>query len=158
VTQQKLRQAMTGAHQVLAGILDTAHQIPEPLIRLARHERERQLAGGKQPRQPRRVSPISLHPVTRSPRDRTRRDDPHIDAALRSCPRQSESRRARLIHSPHRPPQLLKKPEHHRRRRAPQPLHLELPGQRIKDRRDRLRLMHIQTHKSHTLRHGRYLP
>jgi hypothetical protein len=54
--QQELRQAVPGAHQIAAEILDAADQIPERLIGDRRHEREPQLPGGEQPDQADRVT------------------------------------------------------------------------------------------------------
>ena len=142
---------MTRSHQVLARVLDTAHQITEALIDLARHERKTQFTSSEQPHQPLRVTPVSLHPIPRRPRDRPRRHDPHVQPTLLSDPHQSEPRRARLIHRGHRPLQLLQKRWHHARGLAAQPLHTQLTGRRIEHRSDRLRLVNIKPDKGHTL-------
>jgi len=47
--QQELRQAVTRAHQILAGVLHAAHQVTEALVGFARHEREGQLTRGEEP-------------------------------------------------------------------------------------------------------------
>jgi hypothetical protein len=150
-SQQELRQAVTRAHQVLARVIDAAHQITETLVHLARHERKAKLAGREQPHQPLGITPISLHPVTRRPRDRARRHDPDIQAALLGHASQREPRRARLIHSRHRAIQLLQEHRHHTRRLATQPLHMQLAGRRIEQRGNRLRLVNIKPDKGHTL-------
>ena len=142
---------MARAHQVLAGVLETAHQIAETLVSFAGHERERQLASGEQPHQPFGVAPVGLHPVTRRPRDRPRRHNTNIQAALLGHARQSEPRRAGLIHRGHRPIELLQKHRHHTGRPATQPIHAQLAGGRIEHRRDRLRLVNIKPDKGHTL-------
>jgi len=65
--------------------------------------------------------------------------------------RESEPRRARLIHRGHRTIQLLEEHRHHARRLAAQPLHRQLTGQRVEHSSDRLRLVNIKPHKGHTL-------
>jgi hypothetical protein len=127
------------------------NQVTETLVGLTRHEREAQFTSGEQPDQPLRVTPAGLHPVTRRPRDRPRRHDPHIQPTLLGDPHQSEPRRPGLIHRRDRPVQLLQEHRHHPRRLTAQPLHTQLTRARIEHRRDRLRLVNIKPNKSHTL-------
>jgi len=157
-TQQELRQAVAGAHQVPARVVDATHEIAEALVRLAGHERERQLAGREQSHQPLGVTAVGLDPIPRRLGDRPRRDDPQVKTTIRRRACEPEPRRPGLIDSAHRSPELLQEPGHDDPRRAPQALHRKLTAQRIEHCRDRLRLMHIQAHQSHTLRHGRHLP
>ena len=112
--QKELREAMTGAHQILAGVLHTPHQITELLISDARNERKGQLTRAEQPHQPPCVTPVGLHPVTRGLRDRPRRHDPHIKPTLLRCAREGEPRRARLIHRAHRTIEILQEHRHPR--------------------------------------------
>jgi len=149
---------MAGAHQVLARVLDAAHQVTETLIGFARHEREAKLARSEQPHQAPGVTPVALHPVTRCSRDRPRRDHTDIQAALLGHARQSEPRRASLIHRRHRPIQLLQEHRHHAGRLSTQALHTQLAGRRIEQRGNRLRQVNIKPDKGHTLKHGRHLP
>jgi hypothetical protein len=128
------------------------------LFFLAGHERERELPSREQPDESLRVTAIGLHPVPGRLRDRPRRDHPQIKTTPTSRAREREPRWSRLIHSPHGSPQALQEHRDDIPRRAPQPLHTKLARQRIKDRRDRLRLVNIKPDKSHTLRHGRHLP
>ena len=81
-----LREATTDAHQILASVLHTPHQITKLLIGDARNEHKGQLARGKQPYQPPCVTPVGLHPVTRGLRHRPRRHDPHIYKRVRCRP------------------------------------------------------------------------
>src|SRR5262245_11412066 len=97
-SEQELRQAVAGPHQIAAHILDRTGQVTELLIGKARHEREPQLPGRQQPRQPDRVTPIGLDPITRPPRDRPRRDNLEPNPTLTSGPGQPEPGRTRLIH------------------------------------------------------------
>jgi hypothetical protein len=61
--QQELSQPVPGAHQISAGVFDAAHQVAELLIGDGGREHKSQLAGGEQPDQPDRVTPIGLDPV-----------------------------------------------------------------------------------------------
>ena len=61
--QQELPDAVAGAHQVAADVLDRAHEITEVLIGDRRHEREAKLAGGQQPHEPDRVAAVGLDAV-----------------------------------------------------------------------------------------------
>jgi hypothetical protein len=140
---------MTGTHQVPACILDRSNQITEALIGHSRDERKRQLPGGEQTRKADRVTPIGLHTVTRTPRDRPRRDDTHIDPTLPGRASQAKPCRPRLIHSPHRP-QIGEK-AHNLARVDAQLAHLNLACHPVQHRRMRLRGMNIQTNQPHTL-------
>ena len=142
---------MARAHQVLAGVLETAHQIAETLVSFAGHERERQLASGEQPHQPFGVAPVGLHPVTRRPRDRPRRHNTNIQAALLGHARQSEPRRAGLIHRGHRPIELLQEHWHHALGLATQTLHAQLPTHGVEHSGDRPRLVNVEPNEGHTL-------
>ena len=95
VAQQKLRQPVTRAHQILARVIDATHQITKPLVRFAGHERERQLPGREQPDNPLRVTTIGLHPIARRPGDRPRRDHPQIKTHSRRRSREPEPRQPR---------------------------------------------------------------
>ena len=88
---------MPRAHQILACVIDAAHQITEALLFLAGHKRERQLPGREQPDQPLRVAPVGLDPVPRRARNRPRRDHPHIEPALDRDACEPEPGRPRLI-------------------------------------------------------------
>jgi hypothetical protein len=155
--QQELPDAVTGAHQIAADVLDRAHQIAELLIGDRRHERERKLPGGQQPNQPHRVATVGLDTVTRPLRDRPRRRHSHVDPALTSRPRKPEPRRARLIHRAHRRPEPFEE-GHHLHRRHPQLAHTQLTGSRFEHRRVGLTRVHVQADESHSVhRHGRFL-
>ena len=149
---------MPGAHQVSAHVVDAAHQVTEALIGLARHEGEAKLTGSEQSREALGIPPVGLHPVTWSPRDRTRCHHADVQPALLGLPCEHEPRWARLIHSLHRTIELLQESRHHALGRAAQALHTQLAGHAIKHSRDRPRLVNVQANKGHTLRHGRHLP
>ena len=86
------------------------------------------------------------------------------ETTRRSSPRATASRasanhcRPRLIHRAHRPSEPLQKHRDDIARRAAQPLDPQLPRHRIKDRRNRLALVHIKPDESNTFQHGRHLP
>ena len=157
-TQKEFREAVTGAHQVLARVINAAHQIAEALLLLAGHERERELPRGEESHESLRVTPIGLHPIPRRPRDRSRRDHPHVKTTPHRLARERKPGRARLIHRANRPPERLEENRHDIPGRTTQPLHPQLAAEKIKHGRDRLRPMHIKPDKAHTLRHGRHLP
>ncbi len=94
----------------------------------------------------------------RCARDRSRRCDPQVETALARRSREPEAHRFGLIDRAHRPFQSLEEPNHHRARRAAQALQAPLAAPWIEDRRNRLRLMHVEPYQRHTLRHGRHLP
>ena len=142
---------MTRSHQVLARVLDAAHQVAEALIGLARHEREGQLTRCEQPHQPRGVTPVGLHPVTRDLGDRSRCHDSYIKPALLGYACESEPRGARLIHRAHRTVQLLQEHRHDAAGLTAQPLHAQLTACRIEHRGNRLCPVNIKPDKGHTL-------
>jgi hypothetical protein len=80
---------MTAAHQVLARVIDATHQITEVLLFLAGYKRERQLPRREEPHQPRRVTPIGLHPIPDAfgidPGAITRRSRPRASAGRASA-------------------------------------------------------------------------
>jgi hypothetical protein len=156
--QQELRQAMPGAHQISAHIVDTAHHVTEALIRFARHEREPKLTGGEEPHQPLGVAPVGLHPVARCSRDGPRRHNTNIQPALLGYPREHKPRWARLVHRGHRTIELLQERRHYSLRLATQALDAQLAGAGLQNSGDRLGLVNVEPDKGHTLRHGRHLP
>ena len=148
---------MAGTHQIPAGILDAAHQVAEALIRDARHEREGQLAGGKQANQPRRVSAVGLHPVARSPGNGPRCRNANIDPMLPCQPRQTKPGRARLIDRTYLRAETLEERQH-LLGRNPQLAHAHLARVGNEHRSMRLARVHVETDESPSLhRHGRFL-
>ena len=146
------------AHQVLAHVVEAAHEVAKLLVRLTRHERKRQLAGREQPHEALGVTAVGLDPIPRCAGNRSRCCDPQVETALARRSRQPEARRAGLIDRAHRSFEALEELKHHRARRATQPLDQQLAADRIEDRRDRLGLMDVEPYEGHTLRHGRHLP
>jgi hypothetical protein len=61
--EQELGQAVARAHQIASGVLDAAHQVAETFVGDARHERERQLAGGQQPDQAHPRTAVHVDPA-----------------------------------------------------------------------------------------------
>ena len=76
---------MPGPHQIAAHVLDRSGQVAELLVGDRGNEREPQLAGREQPRQPDRVPPIRLHVIGRALRDRPGRNNLERDPRSRAA-------------------------------------------------------------------------
>ena len=129
----------------------TAHRRPSARTRSA--ARRRPAAG-----QALGVTLVGLDPITRRARDLARGHHPHVDPTLDRGARQPEPGRPSLIDRPHRTRQAS--PGTRRPPPAPSAASRRAarPVAMIKDRRVRLRRMHVKPDEGHTLRHGRHLP
>ena len=147
---------MLSARQIHPQHLARADQITQRLLLGARDPDRVQLAGEQQPHQVLSVTAIVLDPVPARTRNLRRRRDNTLDPALGQLTRQRVPRRARLIRHPDRPRQTRAE-----RRRTPvlpvHPKELQLTRLSIKDRRDNLRRVHVQTDEGSSLRHGWFL-
>jgi hypothetical protein len=75
VTEEQLRDPVTGPHQIATAIFTGAHEIARGLLVRRRDPDRRDLTKPKQPRQPLGVPPVGLDPVGRRPDPRRRRDN-----------------------------------------------------------------------------------
>ena len=152
VAQQELGDAVAGPHQVSADVLARADQVAHRLLGRRWHPDSVQAADHQQAHQPLGVAAVGLDPVLGRALDLARGRDRAVDAPRCQRPGQPEAGRAGLIGDPHRRRQRGAEFRHLLGRTA-HPLHPQLRGLGVGDRRDHLRRVNIQTHPRPNLRH-----
>jgi hypothetical protein len=157
MTHQHLRQPVSRSHQIQAQCLPGANEIAQRLFFGARDADRVQLAGEQQPDEMLSVAAIVLDFLAGRARDLRRRRDYTFDPAPRELPRERVPSRARLLGGPDRSRQSgaqgrrtgVLAVEHE---------HPKLARVGVKDCRDDLGRVHVQTDQGSSLRHGWFPP
>jgi hypothetical protein len=152
VAQQELGDTVAGSHRVAADVLAGADQVPHRLFSGRRHPDCVKPPDHQQAHQSLGVAAVGLDPIGGRALDLPRSGNRAVDALRRQCPGQPKPRRARLIGDPHRRRQGSAEVRH-LRGLATHPLHCQLTGLLVGDRRDDLPSVNIEAHPRPNLRH-----
>jgi hypothetical protein len=152
VSQQQLRESLSGAHQIAADRLPGADDIAQRLLLAARDPDRVQAVDHQQPQHPLTIALIGFHPIRARPLDLPRRRDHAPDPGRVQRPRQAIARRPCLIRHPRRTRQQRTELDH-LARLPRQPARAQLARLTI-DRHSKHRArVHVQTHPTANLRH-----